>query len=54
VRGEALIELIEHLKKNPQLRYVSDGDPAAVTVPKDLDGELGRPLSELGRPLISY
>lgn len=54
VRGNALPELIAHFKENPHLRYVSDGDPAAVSVPEDVAGELGRPLSELGRPLITY
>jgi peptidoglycan/xylan/chitin deacetylase (PgdA/CDA1 family) len=54
VRGDALAELIEHLKQNPELRYVSDGDPAAVSAPADVAEELGRPLSELGRPLVSY
>jgi peptidoglycan/xylan/chitin deacetylase (PgdA/CDA1 family) len=54
VEGDALADLIRTYKEKPELRYVSDGDAAAVSAPEDLAGELGEPVEELGRPLIRY
>lgn len=53
-RGSAVQDLIEAFRQRPELRYVSDGDAAAVSAPKDLAPELGGVLPELGRPLVSY
>ena len=49
-----LPQLIQQLKDNPQLRYVSDGDPTTVSAPKSLSSELGDILEDLGRPVIRY
>ncbi len=54
VTGSALQDLIDMFSANPELRYVSDGDPAAVSAPATLAKKLGTPLSELGRPVIRY
>jgi hypothetical protein len=54
VRGGGLTDLLQSFKEKPELRYVSDGDPAAVSAPKELAGELGEPGQELGRPLVRY
>lgn len=34
---------LDHLKKNPRERYVSDGDPATVAFPKKMKSRLARP-----------
>jgi peptidoglycan/xylan/chitin deacetylase (PgdA/CDA1 family) len=47
-------QAIARLKANPQLRYISDGDPTTVSAPLDLDPKLGELLSDLGRPVIRY
>ena len=49
-----LTDAIDHFKQNPQLRYVSDGDPMTVSAPADLDPKLGEPSESLGRPVILY
>lgn len=54
VRGDALDDLLDYFRQNPELRYISDGDPAAVSAPQDLPEELGTPPADLGRPLIRY
>lgn len=36
---------IERYRKNPSLRFVSDGDPLTITFPKELEGKLNRNLS---------
>ena len=54
VRGDALDQMISNFESNPSLRYISDGDPAAVSLPKELAGDLGQPAGDLGRPTITY
>lgn len=54
VTGDALRNAIQAFKDDPSLRHISDGDPAAVSVPaKPADG-LGALRSDLGRPVVSY
>ncbi|MGI8774028.1 MAG: polysaccharide deacetylase family protein [Actinomycetota bacterium] len=33
---------LDHLKKNPRERYISDGDPATIAFPKELKSRLAR------------
>ncbi|HZK49093.1 MAG TPA: polysaccharide deacetylase family protein [Thermoleophilia bacterium] len=54
VRGNALREAIQAFKDEPGLRYVSDGDPAAVSVPAETAEALGTLRADLGRPVITY
>lgn len=54
VTGSALQDMIGGFTSNPELRYVSDGDPAAISAPSVLAGKLGEPLPDLGRPVIRY
>lgn len=37
---------IERYRKNPSLRFVSDGDPLKVTIPQELKGKLSPKLSQ--------
>jgi hypothetical protein len=52
--GDGLKQVVDDLKKNPQLRYVSDGDPTTVSAPKELAAELGAVRKDLGRPVVRY
>ncbi len=52
--GNYLAQAIARLKADPQLRYISDGDPTTVSAPLDLDPKLGDLLPDLGRPVIRY
>lgn len=54
VQGDSLKQAINALKKTPELRYVSDGDPAVISAPADLAEELGTLQDNLGRPVITY
>ncbi|MBC7294518.1 MAG: hypothetical protein H5T84_10555 [Thermoleophilia bacterium] len=47
-------QAINTLKKNPGLRYISDGDPTTVSAPLALDPALGEVRTDLGRPIIRY
>ncbi len=54
VTGSALQDMIDRFTANPELRYVSDGDPAAISAPQVLAEKLGKPVPDLGRPVIRY
>ncbi|NLE74468.1 MAG: polysaccharide deacetylase family protein [Actinobacteria bacterium] len=54
VQHDALKQAIDNLKKNPDLRYISDGDPAVISVPATLSEKLGTLKEKLGRPVITY
>jgi len=56
VRGSDpyLGEAIQYLKENPELRYVSDGDPTTVSAPAELPAKLGKLRDDLGRPVVRY
>ncbi len=56
VRGSDpyLGEAIQNLKKNPELRYISDGDPTTVSAPAELPAKLGELRDDLGRPVVRY
>ncbi len=41
VSGTSLADALAAYEKNPQLRYVSDGDPTTISVPANLDADLG-------------
>jgi len=49
-----IIDAIKSLKDRPELRYISDGDPNAVSAPKDLAADLGQVIEGLGRPVVLY
>ena len=50
----ALKNAIDAFKKNPELRFVSDGDPAAISAPTEPASQLGALQDNLGRPVIRY
>lgn len=53
--GEAgLGEILAQFERAPGLRYVSDGDPATISVPADLDPALGSVQAGLGQEIIRY
>lgn len=54
VTGNTLHNALAFLKKHPELRYVSDGDSAAVSAPENLPTQLGKLRSDLGRPVVRY
>ncbi|NLG67301.1 MAG: polysaccharide deacetylase family protein [Actinobacteria bacterium] len=54
VQHDALKRAVDNLKKNPDLRYISDGDPAVVSVPASTSEKLGNLADKLGRPVITY
>lgn len=56
IRGSEnyITDAINQLKANPQLRYISDGDPIAISAPRDLDLALGEVADDLGRKVILY
>jgi hypothetical protein len=54
VQGDALREAIRAYKEDEATRYVSDGDPAAVSVPAVTAEELGALRDDLGRPVVTY
>jgi peptidoglycan/xylan/chitin deacetylase (PgdA/CDA1 family) len=56
VRGSEpyLTDALQKFQDNPQLRYVSDGDPTTVSAPKNVDSALGDFLEDLGRPVVRY
>lgn len=56
IRGSVnyVTEAIQSFKKNPQLRYISDGDPTTVSAPATLDSVLGEVSDDLGRPVVRY
>jgi peptidoglycan/xylan/chitin deacetylase (PgdA/CDA1 family) len=54
VTGNALRDTITDLKAEPELRYISDGDPTTVSAPRDLADELGAVRADIGRPLVRY
>ncbi|MCX8032894.1 MAG: polysaccharide deacetylase family protein [Thermoleophilia bacterium] len=56
IRGSTkyITAALDTLKKNPGLRYISDGDPTTVSAPLDLDPALGEMRSDLGRPVVRY
>lgn len=45
---------ISYFKKHPEMRYVSDGDPDTVTVPKESAGEVDKSRLGPGKTLRSY
>jgi len=56
IRGSEnyLSDAVQAFKKNPGLRYISDGDPTTVSAPAELDPALGEVSDDLGRPVIRY
>ena len=53
VTANTLRDVIANLKAHPELRYISDGDPATVSAPRHLAAALGQVRGDLGRPMIS-
>ncbi|MBC7293259.1 MAG: hypothetical protein H5T84_03965, partial [Thermoleophilia bacterium] len=54
VTSDTLKAAIDKFKKHPELRYISDGDPAAVSAPAKLAAQLGNLRDNLGRPVVRY
>ena len=54
VTANTLKNALAFLKKHPELRYVSDGDPTTVSAPENLPAQLGALRSDLGRPVVRY
>jgi hypothetical protein len=54
VQGDALRVAIQAYKDDPSTRYVSDGDPAAVSMPVETAESLGALRDDLGRPVVTY
>lgn len=56
IRGSEpyFLDAIQEFKKNPALRYISDGDRTTVSAPAELDPALGEVSADLGRPVIRY
>jgi peptidoglycan/xylan/chitin deacetylase (PgdA/CDA1 family) len=53
--GETSLEqTLAVFEKSPELRYVSDGDAATVSVPYDLDSSLGAVRTDLGAKVVRY
>jgi peptidoglycan/xylan/chitin deacetylase (PgdA/CDA1 family) len=53
--GEAgLKEALTSFERSPELRYVSDGDPATISVPKSLDASLGSVRTGLDQEVVRY
>ena len=54
VTGNTLTEALTFLKKHPELRYVSDGDPTTISAPQKLAAALGSLKNEFGRVVVRY
>lgn len=54
VQHDSLKNTIDYLKKNPQLRYVSDGDPNTISFPASLSEKLGLPRDNLPGTVVTY
>jgi peptidoglycan/xylan/chitin deacetylase (PgdA/CDA1 family) len=54
VTGNALKDQIAYFKKHPELRFISDGDPAAIAVSETFASGLGGLQQNLGRPVVRY
>lgn len=54
VQHDELKKVVDDLKKTPGLRYISDGDPAVISVPATTAEKLGGLKEKLGRPVITY
>ncbi len=56
IRGSEnfIADAIKNFKARPELRYISDGDPATVSAPKELADALGDVADGLGRPVVRY
>ncbi len=53
--GEAgLGEVLSLFERSPELRYVSDGDPATVSVPENTDASLGLIRAGLKQEVVRY
>jgi peptidoglycan/xylan/chitin deacetylase (PgdA/CDA1 family) len=52
--GSALKNAVDAYKENPELRFVSDGDPAAISAPNAIVAKLGALQENLGRPVVRY
>jgi hypothetical protein len=54
VTGNALENAIKKFKDNPELKFVSDGDPAVISHPSDIAEGLGPLIESPGRPVVTY
>ncbi len=53
-KESSLKPMLTHFSQHPELRFVSDGDPAAISVPKAASAELGALIDRPGRAVITY
>jgi peptidoglycan/xylan/chitin deacetylase (PgdA/CDA1 family) len=54
VSGTSLSDALSLFERTPQLRYISDGDPATIAVPASLDDSLGSVRTELRQEVVRY
>ena len=47
-------DLIEYYRRHPELRFISDGDPDAVSVPASLPAGLGTLRKDLEQRVVRY
>ena len=51
---DTVSKLVEHFRSHPELRFVSDGDPNAVSVPRSLSAKLGALRTDLELRIVRY
>jgi len=52
--AQSIADAIKTFRAHPELRYISDGDPTAVSAPAEAAEQLGVARGDLGRPVILY
>jgi hypothetical protein len=51
---DTVANLTLYFSKHPEMRYISDGDPAVVSAPLDLPAELGSLRTDLTQTIVRY
>ncbi len=54
VSGTSLAQALAVFEKSPELRFVSDGDPKTIAVPRVVDPALSSPPQGTGREIVRY
>lgn len=54
VSGTSLEQALALFEKSPELRFISDGDPKTIAVPRVVDPALGSPSEGTGREIVRY
>ena len=53
-KDSSLKPMLDSFAEHPELRYISDGDPMAISAPKAGSQDLGSMIANPGRPVILY